>query len=107
MKAVCYKDDGGIKAVELELNTIDTVLMSDGRACVNYTYSHTGEGIRVPFQGCADDELIEVVDEASDGCWNTTRWTKYIQVRDDGPPTAIADHADTVTITSRIEWARA
>src|SRR5690625_44284 len=107
MKAVFYNYDGGIKAVELELTSIDTVLMSDGRACVNYTYSHTGEGIRVPFQGCDDDELIEVVYEASDGCWNTSSWTKRSEERDDVPPTAIADHDVTVTMTSPIEWASA
>src|SRR5690625_1860510 len=66
MKAVFYNYDGGVKAVELELTSVDTVLMPDGRECVNHTYSHTGEGIRVPFQGCGDDEFIEVVYEASD-----------------------------------------
>src|SRR5690625_1670144 len=57
MKAVFNDYDGGVKAVELELTSVDTVLMPDGRECVNHTYSHTGEGIRVPFQGCDDDEL--------------------------------------------------
>src|SRR5699024_10128159 len=60
----------------------------------------------LPFQGCGE-EVTEIVYEAADGCWNHSRWSKFIQIRDDVGPTAVANHDVNVTLNKEVEWVSA
>src|SRR5699024_514211 len=42
--------------------------------------------------------------EAADGCWNHSRWSKFIQILDDVGPTAVTNHDVNVTLNKDVEW---
>ncbi len=97
---------GGTRAVELEHTSTRTKVLANGDTCTIYTYSHTSDPIRVPFTEC-EGALNEVRYEAADNCWNQSRWTKFIEITDDVPPTVVVNRNLNVTLTNKIAWARA
>ncbi|MBY5956811.1 T9SS type A sorting domain-containing protein [Membranicola marinus] len=97
---------GGTRAVELELTSTRTKVLANGDTCTIYTYSHATDPIRIPFTEC-EGVLNEVRYEAADNCWNQSRWTKFIEITDDVPPTVVVNRNLNVTLTNKIAWARA
>src|SRR5690606_35875897 len=65
---------GGTRAVELELTGTETKLLANGDTCIIYTYAHTQDPIRIPFDEC-DGEPVEIRYEAADHCWNQSTWS--------------------------------
>src|SRR5690625_2552222 len=106
VKAVLHDRAGNFaRKVELKLTDTEIVNIGGGDRCTIYTYSHLSDPFYIPFEGC-DVEPLEIVYNAFDGC-NNSYWSKFIQVRDDIPPTVITDRDVNVTMTKDVEYAKA
>src|SRR5690625_2014901 len=89
----------------MKLTDTEIVNIGGGDRCTIYTYSHLSDPFYIPFEGC-DVEPLEIVYNAFDG-WNNRYWSKFIEVRDDIPPTVITDRDVNVTMTKDVEYAKA
>src|SRR5690625_3951159 len=106
VKAVLHDRAGNFeRKVELKLTDTEIVNIGGGDRCTIYTYSHLSDPFYIQFEGC-DVEPLEIVYNAFDGC-NHSYWSKFIQVRDDIPPTVITDRDVNVTMTKDVEYAKA
>src|SRR5699024_7050145 len=105
MNAVVHFADETFKKVSMIPTDTVMVQMGGGQVCTLYTYSHTKDPIRIPFNGCEGD-LIQVVYSATDGC-NTSNWNKYIQIVDDVTPTAVTNRNVNVNVGKKIELVNA